>query len=144
MLGGNTVNRITTRALLTLGGVASVSSFVYAANPRIVAWNQTSNAIVIAQQRAATCTKVNATLTPGSRAMLPPANGSPAVPMTPGTLICDRLGNTAEVTTGGRVQYIRSAPPEILNKALDARQLTPIPSYAPIPSASPVPPPLAH
>ncbi len=140
------MNRVTTRALLALGGVASVASFVYAANPRIVAWNQTSNAIVIAQQRAATCTKVNAAISPRSRAMLPPANGSPAVPMTPGTLICDGFGNTAEVGQDGRNQYIRSAPPEILNQLLDKRRspgTLPLPS-TPIPSASPVPPPITH
>jgi hypothetical protein len=132
------MNRTATRAFLGLSALASVAGFAYAANPRIVAFNQVSSAATIAQQRAATCVKVANQITPNTRVMAVPVPGQPDQPMTAGTLICDGFGATAEVTTGGRVHYIRTAPPELLNQILDKRGTPTAPPA--IPSASPVPP----
>jgi hypothetical protein len=128
------MNRTSQRCLLGLGAVFSVQAFLWAANPRITAWNQTSSAVTIARQRAATCTRMTGTINPWYRAY-----SRPGVPLTPGTLVCDDHGNTGEVTTNAQVHYIRSAPPEILNKILSTRGLAS--TSTPIPSTSPAPPP---
>jgi hypothetical protein len=136
------MNRRNQVLLLGVGSIGSLGCFLWAANPRIVAWNQTANAALIAQQRAATCVIVSHTISPGMIVFNGKSEtGKDGIWMTPGTLICDRRGNTAQVTSRGRVHYIRSAPPELLEPILDKRGM---PTGKPIPTASPLPPPVSQ
>ncbi len=100
------MNRTSQRCLLGLGAVFSVQALSMCANPRIVAWNQVSSAATIAQQRAATCQRMTGTINPWYRAY-----SKPGIPLTPGTLVCDDQGNTAEVTADAKV--ITSALPRL-------------------------------
>jgi hypothetical protein len=129
------MNRTATRTFLGLCALASVAGFAYAANPRIVAWNQVSSAATIATTRAASCVVVARPLALGMRVM---AERDSDIPLPAGAFVCDRRGGTGQISVTGHVQYIKSAPAETVNQLLDKRgmpQATPV-----LPSASPIPP----
>lgn len=129
------MNRTATRTFLAVSALASVAGFAYAANPRIVAWNQVSSSATIATTRAASCIVVARPLALGMRVM---AEQGSIIPLPAGSFVCDRLGNTAQISITGHVQYLKSAPAETLNQILDKRGTPTAPPV--IPSASPVPP----
>lgn len=129
------MNRAATRAFLAGSALASVAGFAYAANPRIVAWNQVSSSATIATTRAVSCIVVARPLALGMRVMAEPGSD---IPLPAGTFVCDRRGNTAQISITGHVQYIKSAPLETINQILEKRGT---PSAPPtLPSSSPVPP----
>ncbi len=129
------MNRTATRAFLGVSALASVGGFAYAANPRIVAWNQVSSSATIATTRAASCIVVARPLALGMRVMAEPGSN---IPLPAGTFVCDRRGNTAQISITGHVQYIKSAPLETINQILEKRGTPTAPPT--LPSASPVPP----
>jgi hypothetical protein len=129
------MNRTATRAFLGLSALASVGGFTYAANPRITAWNQVSSSSTIATTRAASCTVVARPLALGMRVM---AEQGSNIPLPAGSFVCDRRGGTGQISITGHVQYIKTAPSEILNQILDKRGTPTAPPA--LPSASPHPP----
>jgi hypothetical protein len=128
------MRRNLTRFSLAALAVSSVGCLLYAANPRIYAFNQTSSAMTIAATRAQSCIVVARPLVLGMRVM---AEQGGEIPMNPGTYVCDRSGNTAQISNSGYTQYIRSAPPEKLNQLLNQRGLR---TEVPATVASPIPP----
>lgn len=130
------MSRALNRTLLGAFALASVAGFAYAANPRIVAWNQVSRGATIAQQRAATCTVVARPLALGMRVL---SSKDSEIPLPAGSFVCDRAGNTGQISITGHVQYLASAPAEALNEILGKRGLATAVPASPNPP-SPIPP----
>ena len=128
------MSRALDRTLLAIFALASVAGFAYAANPRIVAWNQVSRGATIARQRAATCTVMARPLALGMKAL---SSQDSQIPLPTGAFACDRKGNTGQVSSTGHLQYLASAPAEELNKILDERGLPTAVPASPNPPSNP-------
>jgi hypothetical protein len=113
--------RIITRSAIALLSLGSFAIGVIELNPRIFAWKQTASHAVIAQQRAQSCFVTSLDIVPGALMYRPNAAGE-AVLLNAGEIVCNpTTGATAEVSSLGIAQHIRSTTPELLKKAVDER-----------------------
>lgn len=112
------MNRTTTRFLLGCLGLTSVCCLIGAGWPRIASWNQDSKRSTIATMRADTCL-----VTSGSLVANTTVTNAQGRKVPDGTYLCDWQGNTAQVSNGGYVGYLRSAKPETISKKLTERGL---------------------
>jgi hypothetical protein len=130
------MSRALNRTLLAAFALASVAGFAYAANPRIVAWNLVVRDANAARQRAATCKIMARPLALGMPALW---SEDSQIRMPAGTQVCDRFGNTGQVSRDGLIEWLASAPEEELNKILATRGLGTRGTASPTPP-SPIPP----
>lgn len=93
--------------------IASISAGIY---PRVSAWNQASNAALIAGQRATNCRVLNGSLV---------ANTIPVDehgrPLPAGTHVCDWNGMTGQATATGAIGYLKQGNTEEIIKTLESR-----------------------
>jgi hypothetical protein len=114
------MNRTTSRFLLGCLGLTSVCCLVGAGWPRIQAWNQDSNRSTIATMRADTCQ-----VTKGGLVANTAVTAADGRRVPDGTYLCDWAGNTAQVSNGGFVGYLRSGKAETISQKLKSRGFKP-------------------
>ena len=98
----------------------SIGVCIASAQPRIVAWNQTSQSVLIASQRAASCTQLNY-VTANSI----PIDYVSKQPFEPGTLVCDWQGRTGQINGYHAVDYVRQGQAKQINEVLINRGFQP-------------------
>jgi hypothetical protein len=111
-----TVTRATRRLLHVALSSTAVAAFVASANPRIVAWSESSNANLIATTRAASCLLANEPIQPNT--IITDSKGRP---LPPGRYICYWDGMTGQTTQGGAVGYLKPGQPEQIASILESR-----------------------
>ena len=94
-----TLKRIGLGCLLATS-VASLGAAIY---PRVYAFNQVSQGVLIASNRAANCRIIS----PGVRPNIIPIETSSGKPLTSGTAVCDWSGNTGQINGTGAIDYVR-------------------------------------
>lgn len=114
------MNRTTSRFLLGCLGLTSVCCLIGAGWPRIQAWNQDSKRSTVATMRAETCLVASQTLVANSAI----TNGD-GRKVPDGTYICDWQGNTAMVSNGGFIGWVRTGKAETISQKLKARGFKP-------------------
>jgi hypothetical protein len=114
------MNRTTTRFLLGCLGLSSMCCLVGAGWPRIQAWNQDSSRSTVATIRADTCQVTKNSLV--ANTSVTTADGRK---LADGTYLCDWAGNTAQVSNGGFVGFVRSGSAETISKKLKSRGFNP-------------------
>jgi hypothetical protein len=114
------MNRTTSRFLLGCLGLTSVVCLIGAGWPRIQAWNTDSKRSTIATMRADTCQVTKNSLVANTTVTSVDGRRVPD-----GTYLCDWSGNTAQVTNGGFVGYLRSGNAETISKKLKSRGFKP-------------------
>lgn len=108
------------RIALGICGAVSIGTCLAAIQPRIVAWNQTSQAVLIANQRAASCVPLNFI-----KANLIPIDRTSRQPFEPGTLVCDFQGRTGQVNGYHAIDYVRQGDIKTINEILANRGFQP-------------------
>jgi hypothetical protein len=86
-------------ALLTAASLGSLGAAIY---PRIYAWNQVSQGVLIASSRSANCRLLRPSVLPN---IIPLDDAGNELP--PGTFVCDFSGNTGQINGFGAVDYVR-------------------------------------
>jgi hypothetical protein len=114
------MNRTTTRFLLGCLGLTSVVCLVGAGWPRIQAWNTDSKRSTVATMRADTCQVTKNSLV--ANTAVTTADGRR---LADGIYLCDWAGNTAQVSNGGFVGFIRSGKAETISQKLKTRGFKP-------------------
>jgi len=94
-----TLKRIGLGCLLATS-VASLGTAIY---PRVYAWNQVSQGVLIASNRAANCRVIY----PSVRPNIIPIESKSGRPLTSGTAVCDWSGNTGQINGTGAIDYVR-------------------------------------
>ena len=107
------VNHTLKRIALGASSAMSIGVCLASVQPRIVAWNQTSQAVLIASQRAASCTPLNYV-----RANSVPTDYASKQPFEPGTLVCDWQGRTGQINGYHSVDYVRQGQAKQINEVL--------------------------
>ncbi len=102
------------RILIGASALLSSGAFLWAANPRIVAWSSTANSNLIAEQRAATCDVMT----------LPVVLGQ-SVKLNPGRVVCHWDGSTGQVSNDRRIEHIKNGSPERISNILKQRGYAP-------------------
>jgi hypothetical protein len=101
------------RILIGASALLSCGAFLWAANPRLVAWSQTANSNLIAEQRAATCD-----------VMRLPVELGQSVPLNPGRYACHFDGSTGQVSNDKHIVHIKNGSPERIQAILKQRGYT--------------------
>ena len=94
-----TLKRIGLGCLLATS-VGSLGAAIY---PRVYAWNQVSQGVLIASNRAANCRIIY----PAVRPNIIPIESTSKQPLTSGTFVCDWNGNTGQINGYGAIDYVK-------------------------------------
>jgi len=108
------------RIALGVSSTMSIGVCLASIQPRIVAFNQTSQAVLIASQRAASCTPLNYV-----KANSIPIDYASSQPFEPGTLVCDWSGRTGQINGYRAIDYVRQGQPQQINTVLISRGFQP-------------------
>ena len=109
------------RIALGISSALSIGVCLAAIQPRIVAWNQTSQAVLIASQRAASCTPLNFV-----KANSIPIDRASNQPFEPGTLVCDWQGRERVKSTAiDAIDYVRQGQSKQISEVLISRGFQP-------------------
>ena len=108
------------RIALGASSALSIGVCLAAIQPRIVAWNQTSQAVLIASQRAASCTPLNYV-----KANSIPIDRASRQPFEPGTLVCDWQGRTGQINGYRAIDYVRQGQSKQISEVLINRGFQP-------------------
>lgn len=108
------------RIALGTSSALSIGVCLAAIQPRIVAWNQTSQAVLIASQRAASCTPIAYVKTNSI-----PVDWASKQPLEPGTLVCDWQGRTGQINGYHAIDYVRQGQAKQINEVLINRGFQP-------------------
>lgn len=98
--------------------IATIASTIAALQPRLMAFNQTSQGHQIAMSRAETCLLTSRTIVANEIVL-----DSTGRKLPDGTFLCDQRGNTVQVTNGGASGYLKSGQPEQITGKLKQRGL---------------------
>jgi hypothetical protein len=98
------------RMLLGASAFLSVASFGVAAYPRIIAWADTANGNLIAEQRAATCASAVNRVELGQ-----------SFKLNPGQYVCHRDGSTGQIGNDRKAFHIKNGSPERIQAILTQR-----------------------
>jgi hypothetical protein len=98
------------RMLLGASAFLSVASFGVAAYPRIIAWADTANGNLIAEQRAATCDVA-----------INPVELGQSFKLNPGRYVCHRNGSTGQIGNDRKAFHIKNGSPERIQAILTQR-----------------------
>ena len=98
--------------------VASIGSTLAALQPRLAAFNQTSQGHQIAMSRAETCFATSRAIVANEIVLDRTGRKFPD-----GTFLCDWRGDTAQVSNGGASGYLMQGQPELLTAKLRQRGL---------------------
>ena len=101
------------RIALGISSALSIGVCLAAIQPRIIAWNQTSQAVLIASQRAASCTPISYV-----KANLIPVDWASKQSLEPGTLVCDWQGRTGQINGYHAIDYVRQGQAKQINEVL--------------------------
>jgi len=101
------------RFLMACSSVLSISAFFSVAHPRMVAWSETANSNLIAEQRAATCD-----------VMTRPIELGQTVKLNPGRPVCHWGGSTGIVSNDRTILWIKNGSPERIQSILKQRGYT--------------------
>jgi len=107
------VNHQLKRIALGTSSALSIGVCLAAIQPRIVAFNQTSQAVLIASQRAASCTPLNYV-----KANSIPIDYTSRQPFEPGTLVCDWQGRTGQINGYHAIDYVRQGQAKQISEVL--------------------------
>ena len=108
------------RIALGASSALSIGVCLAAIQPRIVAWNQTSQAVLIASQRAASCEAINYV-----KANSIPIDRASRQPFEPGTLVCDWQGRTGQINGYRAIDYVRQGQTKQISEVLISRGFQP-------------------
>jgi len=108
------------RIALGTSSALSIGVCLAAIQPRIVAFNQTSQAVLIASQRAASCTPLNYV-----KANSIPIDYTSRQPFEPGTLVCDWQGRTGQINGYHAIDYVRQGQAKQISEVLINRGFQP-------------------
>lgn len=108
------------RIALIASGASAIGAFLAAVQPRILAFNQTSQAVLIASQRAASCITVSYV-----KANSIPVDYASRQPFEPGTLVCDWQGRTGQINGNRAIDYVRQGEAKHINEVLINRGFNP-------------------
>lgn len=108
------------RIALGISGAGSIGVCLAAIQPRIIAWNATSQAVLIASQRSASCTPINYV-----KANSIPLDDASKQPLEPGTLVCDWQGRTGQINGYRAIDYVRQGQAKQINDVLINRGFQP-------------------
>lgn len=97
--------------------VTSVGSLGTAIYPRIYAWNQVSQGVLIASNRAANCRIVE----PSVRPNIIPLEAKSGQKLTAGTAVCDWNGSTGQINGYGAIDYVKQGDPAAIVATLKQR-----------------------
>lgn len=115
------MNHLTKRIILfgglTLSSVACVSTIL----PRVMAWNESSQGVLIASSRSLNCRVLTTPIVPNSI----PVDGKTKRPMPPGTHICDWQGNTGQINGTGAIDFLKQGQSEAISSTLKERGFKP-------------------
>ena len=101
------------RIALGISSALLIGVCLAAIQPRIIAWNQTSQAVLIASQRAASCTPISYV-----KANLIPVDWASKQSLEPGTLVCDWQGRTGQINGYHAIDYVRQGQAKQINEVL--------------------------
>lgn len=96
----------------------SIGATLAALQPRLLAFNQTSQGHQIAMSRAETCLMTSLPIV-ANEIVLDRAGRK----LPDGTFLCDLRGNTVQVTNNGASGYLKSGQPELITAKLRQRGL---------------------
>ena len=108
------------RIALGASSALSIGVCLAAIQPRIVAFNQTSQAVLIANQRAASCTPLNFV-----KANSIPIDRTSKQPLEPGPLVCDWQGRTGQINGYRAIDYVRQGQAKQISEVLINRGFQP-------------------
>lgn len=108
------------RIALGTSSALSIGVCLAAIQPRIIAWNQTSQSVLIASQRAASCTPLNFV-----KANSIPTDRASKQTLEPGTLVCDWQGRTGQINGDRAIDYVRQGQAKEINEVLINRGFQP-------------------
>ena len=97
---------------------ASIGASLSALQPRLYAFNQSSQGHQIAMSRAETCLLTSLPIVANEIVLDKSGRKLPD-----GTFLCDTRGNTVQVTNGGASGYLKSGQPELITAKLRQRGL---------------------
>lgn len=98
------------RFLMASSAVLSISAFFSVAHPRMVAWSETANSNLIAEQRAFTCDVTTKPIELGQ-----------TVKLNPGRPVCYWNGSTGVVSNDRTILWIKNGSPERIQLILKQR-----------------------
>jgi hypothetical protein len=97
---------------------ASIGASLSALQPRLMAFNQSSQGHQIAMARSETCLLTSLPIVANEIVLDKSGHKLPD-----GTFLCDLQGNTVQVTNGGASGYLKSGQPELITAKLRSRGL---------------------
>ena len=97
---------------------SAIGATLTALQPRLMAFNQTSQGHQIAMSRAETCLLTSLPIVANEIVLDRTGRKLPD-----GTFLCDLRGNTVQVTNGGASGYLKSGQPELVTAKLRQRGL---------------------
>ena len=101
--------------------LTSVGSLGTAIYPRVYAWNQVSQGVLIASNRAANCRIVIPAVSPN----LIPIDTKSGRPLVAGTAVCDWNGNTGQINGSGAIDYVKQGDTTAIVATLKQRGFKP-------------------
>lgn len=111
------MNHTTKRSLLIGCGLLSCTACIASITPRVVAWNDASQGVLIASSRSLNCRVLDGPI----EANIIPLDGTTKRPLPSGTHVCDWLGNTAQINSSGAVDYLKQGQSESISATLKTR-----------------------
>ena len=111
------LKRISLGCLLS-ASVVSVGAAIY---PRVYAFNEVSQGVLIASNRAANCRIITPAVAPN----LIPTDAKSGRPLVSGTAVCDWNGNTGQINGTGAIDYVKQGDIAAISTILKGRGFKP-------------------
>ena len=115
------MNHTTKRTLLLGCGLLSCTACIATITPRVVAWNEASQGVIVASARSLNCRVLTGNIEPNSI----PLDYKTKRPLPPGSHVCDWQGNTAQINSSGAVDYLKQGQTESIASTLKTRGFKP-------------------
>lgn len=115
------MNHKTKRSLLLGCGLLSFTSCIASISPRVIAWNDASQGVLIASARSLNCRVLNGSIEPNTI----PLDHLTKRPLPSGTHICDWQGNTGQINGSGAIDYLKQGQSESISSTLKSRGFKP-------------------
>lgn len=115
------MNHLTKRILLIGGCSISSVACLSTVAPRVIAWNQSSQGVLIASSRAMNCRVLNGSIEPNSI----PLDFKTKRPLPPGTHVCDWQGMTGQINGTGAIDFLKQGQSESIATTLKERGFKP-------------------
>ena len=115
------MNHHTKRVVLISGSTISLAACIVTIFPRVMAWNDASQGVLIASSRAVNCRVLNGSIEPNSI----PVDGKTKRPLPSGVHVCDWSGMTGQINGTGAVAFLKQGQTEAIAATLKSRGFKP-------------------